>query len=176
MTQQAFFGFLVRPFQAPPQDDLFVPLEPIVEAIRQLHQAAVKGDGIGVLTATPGSGKTVVCRQVRARLESDFATVLLPSCSFPTRRSMLQSILHGMGREYTGLTEQESQVVMYVMLAETSKLIAYRLGLSTSRVSALLKSAMYKLSVNSRAELVQKLSPLGVPAAVAAAMDEEPAA
>ena len=66
-------------------------------------------------------------------------------------------------RDPRGLTEQESQVVMYVMLAETSKLIAYRLGLSQARVSALLKSAMYKLGVKSKAALVQKLSPLGVP-------------
>ena len=81
------------------------------------------------------------------------------------RRFILAMSNRPEARDPRGLTEQESQVVMYVMLAETSKLIAYRLGLSTSRVSALLKSAMYKLSVNSRAELVQKLSPLGVPAA-----------
>ncbi len=108
MTQQAFFDFLARPFQAPPQDGLFVPLEPMADAISQLCEAAVKGDGIGVLTATPGAGKTVVCQQVQARLAGDFATVLLPSCRFPTRRAMLQSILHSLGCEYMGLSEQES--------------------------------------------------------------------
>jgi len=66
-----------------------------------------------------------------------------------------------------GLSEQECQVVTYVLLGETNKLIAYRLGLSQGRVSGLLKSAMHKLGANSRAQLVQKLGPLGVPTAAA---------
>jgi len=62
-----------------------------------------------------------------------------------------------------GLTEQECQVVTYVLLGDTNKLIAYRLGLSQGRVSVLVKSAMHKLGAKSRAQLVQKLGPLGVP-------------
>jgi type II secretory pathway predicted ATPase ExeA len=110
MTQEACFGFRGRPFQSAPQDELFVPLEPTVEAIEQLVQAAERGDGIGVLTAAPGAGKTVVCREVKARLERKFATVLLASCSFPTRRAMLQSILFEMGCEYARLSEQETRL------------------------------------------------------------------
>jgi DNA-binding CsgD family transcriptional regulator len=59
-----------------------------------------------------------------------------------------------------GLTEQESQVVNYLVLGDTSKLVAYRLGISASRVSGLLKSAMRKLGVSSKAQLVEKLRPL----------------
>ncbi len=66
-----------------------------------------------------------------------------------------------------GLSEQECQVVTYVLLGETNKLIAYRLGLSQGRVSGLLKSAMHKLGTKSRAQLVRKLRPLGVPTAAA---------
>lgn len=66
-------------------------------------------------------------------------------------------------RDPRGLTEQERQVVTYVLLGETNKLVAYRLGLSTARVSGLLQSAMHKLGVKSRAQLVQKLGPLWVP-------------
>ena len=62
-----------------------------------------------------------------------------------------------------GLTEQEAQVVAYVMLGETSKLIAYRLGLSKARISGLLSSAMRKLGVKSKTALVEKLRPLGSP-------------
>lgn len=70
-------------------------------------------------------------------------------------------------RDPRGLTEQERQVVMYAILGESGKLIGYRLGLSKSRVSGLLRSAMRKLGVSSRAALIQKLLPLGtlVPAA-----------
>lgn len=67
-------------------------------------------------------------------------------------------------RDPRGLTEQECQVATYIVLGETNKLIAYRLGLSQARVSALLKSAIHKLGVKSRAALALKLGPLGVPA------------
>jgi len=71
-----------------------------------------------------------------------------------------------------GLTEQERQVVAYVALGERNKLVAYRLGLSPSRISSLLRRAMRKLGVKSRAALIHKVRPMGVPAA----MDDEPVA
>lgn len=74
-------------------------------------------------------------------------------------------------RDPRGLTEQERQVVTYVLLGETNKLVCYRLGLSKARVSYLLKAAMDKLGVKSRTQLVQKLKPLGVPTVA----DDEPA-
>jgi len=62
-----------------------------------------------------------------------------------------------------GLSAQECQVVTFVLLGDTNKLIAYRLGLSQGRVSVLLNSAMHKLGAKSKAQLVHKLGPLGVP-------------
>jgi len=66
-------------------------------------------------------------------------------------------------RDPRGLTEQERQVVNYILQGDTNKLIAYRLGLSQARVSGLLKSAMRKLGVKTKVALVEKLRPLGVP-------------
>jgi DNA-binding CsgD family transcriptional regulator len=56
-----------------------------------------------------------------------------------------------------GLTERESQVVAYAVLGQTNKMIGYRLGLSKSRVSVLLRRAMRKLNVQTRAQLVLKM-------------------
>ncbi len=56
-----------------------------------------------------------------------------------------------------GLTERESQVVAYAVLGQSNKLIAYRLGLSRSRVSGLLRCAMRKLNVQTRVQLVLKM-------------------
>ncbi len=56
-----------------------------------------------------------------------------------------------------GLTKRESQVVAYAALGDSHKLIGYRLGISRSRVSAALNSAMRKLGVKSQAQLVEKL-------------------
>ena len=72
-----------------------------------------------------------------------------------------------------GLSEQERQVVAYVLLGDPSKLVAYRLGLSPARVSGLLKSAMHKLSVTTKAGLAEKLRPMGIPAVT---LDDESAA
>jgi DNA-binding CsgD family transcriptional regulator len=60
-----------------------------------------------------------------------------------------------------GLSERERQVVSYARLGESHGLIAYRLGLSRSRVTKALRSAMRKLGVSTQAELVAKLR--GVP-------------
>jgi len=61
-----------------------------------------------------------------------------------------------------GLTERELQVATYVLFGQTNKLIAYHLGLSASRVSTLLRSAMRKLGVQTRAQLVKKLTDFSV--------------
>lgn len=56
-----------------------------------------------------------------------------------------------------GLTQRESQVVAYAALGESHKLIAYRLGISRSRTSIALNSAMRKLGVKTQPQLVAKL-------------------
>lgn len=57
-----------------------------------------------------------------------------------------------------GLTERERQVTAYAMLGDSHKLIAYRLGLSRSRVTHLLQSAMRKLGVKSQPQLIAKMA------------------
>jgi DNA-binding CsgD family transcriptional regulator len=56
-----------------------------------------------------------------------------------------------------GLTERERQVVAYAALGQTNKMIGYRLGLSRSRVSLLIRSAMRKLGVRTRVQLVSRV-------------------
>lgn len=60
-------------------------------------------------------------------------------------------------RDPRGLTERESQVCTYAALGETNKLISYRLGISQSQISSILRSAMRKLSAQTRPQLVEKL-------------------
>jgi len=58
---------------------------------------------------------------------------------------------HGQRR---GLTTRERQVTLSAALGESNKVTGYQLGLSPSRVSALLKTAMHKLGVRTKAQLV----------------------
>jgi len=60
-------------------------------------------------------------------------------------------------RDPRGLTRREAQVATFAALGESGKLIAYRLGVSQPRVSALLRRAMRKLGARTRSELTEKL-------------------
>ncbi|MGB5547646.1 MAG: helix-turn-helix transcriptional regulator [Polyangiales bacterium] len=56
-----------------------------------------------------------------------------------------------------GLSERESQVVTLAVLGHSNKMIAYRLGLSSSRVSTVLRSAMRKMGFRTRAQMVKQM-------------------
>jgi len=56
-----------------------------------------------------------------------------------------------------GFTEREMQVLSYAFFGLSNKMIAYHLGLSKGRVSALLSSAQRKFGVKSRTQLIKKL-------------------
>jgi DNA-binding CsgD family transcriptional regulator len=64
-------------------------------------------------------------------------------------------------RGLRALTLRERQVAAYAALAHPNKLIAYELGLSLGSVSSHLHSALAKLGLASRVELVQLASSLG---------------
>lgn len=64
-------------------------------------------------------------------------------------------------RGLRALTLRERQVASYAALAHPNKLIAYELGLALGSVSAHLRSALAKLGVSSRFELIQLASTLG---------------
>ncbi len=68
---------------------------------------AQDGQGIGILTAPAGLGKTILCRKLADALRNQFAVVFLPNANFPTRRSLLQAVLYEMGHPYLRLGEQE---------------------------------------------------------------------
>ena len=60
-------------------------------------------------------------------------------------------------RDPRGLTEREALVATYAASGESRKLISYRTGLSESTVSRALDSAMHKLTVKTKAQLVEKM-------------------
>jgi DNA-binding CsgD family transcriptional regulator len=53
-----------------------------------------------------------------------------------------------------GLTAREREVALRAALGESSKATSYQLGISPSRVSTLLRAAMAKLGVRTKAQLV----------------------
>ena len=101
------FGLTRRPFSSTPDPSCVVPVGGMPEAISELEHCALDGQGIGILTAPAGLGKTVLCRKLAENLRDRFAVVFLPNANFPTRRSLLQAVLYEMGHPYLRLGEQE---------------------------------------------------------------------
>ncbi|MEO1999322.1 MAG: AAA family ATPase, partial [Planctomycetaceae bacterium] len=71
-----------------------------------------RGQGIAVLTAPAGSGKTLVARRVVAELENAYHTVFLGNSHFESPSSLLQSILHQLAESYLQMTEQELRLAV----------------------------------------------------------------
>lgn len=114
---EAFFGLHKRPFAATPDPECFVPVGDAQTVLDDLTQCVRDGRGIGVVSAAAGLGKTLLCRKLARDLESEWGVVWLPTCSFPSRRALLQSMLYELGHPYARLSESE----MRLALAESAR-------------------------------------------------------
>ena len=107
---EAFFGLRSRPFSPLPRVETFIPLAPVREPFESLVRCIAQEQGIGVLTAPSGAGKSLVCRLLQQRFSEERRTVLLTTARFPTRRALLQAILFELKHPFIGLSEQESRL------------------------------------------------------------------
>ncbi len=130
---QKFFQFTRSVFSAAPDSALLYSTPAIERTLQALEQTLTQGEGIGLLTAPAGVGKTLICKVIRDRLashctlcagnednftdsdnhleeaapsEGPFPVLLLQS-QFPTRSSLLQTILFELNRPYARMSEQE---------------------------------------------------------------------
>lgn len=113
---EPFFGMERRPFSATPDPGCFFSSNELQTVIEELTVCVERGQGIGILTAAAGIGKTLLCQHLAASLrqrdesKSQFECVYLANSNFPTRRSLLQAILFEMGDEYSRRDEPELRI------------------------------------------------------------------
>jgi type II secretory pathway predicted ATPase ExeA len=96
-----------RPFAATPDPRCFLASGQIQSALDELVVCVEQGQGVAVVSAPAGTGKTLLCERLRSELENRFQVVLLPHASFLTRRAILQSILADLNHSYRRQDEQE---------------------------------------------------------------------
>jgi type II secretory pathway predicted ATPase ExeA len=113
---EAYFRLQKRPFSATPDTSCLYAPEPIQKLLDELRQAAQSGQGIGVLTASAGTGKTLLCRRLLVDLERQFTPIFLANANVPTRRDLLQAIHFELGRRYSGMEEQEMRLELIASL------------------------------------------------------------
>src|SRR5579863_4900238 len=90
---EAYFQLQKRPFSTTPDASCFFAPESIQEIFDELILRAESGQGIGILTAHAGTGKTLLCRRLVIELSSRWTPIFLANSNFPTRLALLQSIL-----------------------------------------------------------------------------------
>lgn len=104
---ESFYGLDRRPFGSAPDRDFYVPVEATQKTIQDVARCLRAGEGMAILTAPAGLGKSLVCRLLAVEICESLATIIIPSANFPTRRSMLQAILFELDRPYRQMDEQE---------------------------------------------------------------------
>ena len=118
---EAYFNLQKRPFSSTPDASCFFAPESIQELFDELILRAESGQGIGIVTAQAGTGKTLLCRRMASELSCRWTPVFLANASFPTRRALLQSILFELGKRYSGLEEQELRLSIFALLRELTQ-------------------------------------------------------
>ena len=96
-----------RPFAATPDPKCFLALGSVQGALDELVVCVEQGQGVAVVSAPAGTGKTLLCERLRVELEERFETVFLRHASFLTRRALLQTILADLNHSYRRHDEQE---------------------------------------------------------------------
>src|SRR5436189_4485749 len=118
---EAYFNLQRRPFTSTPDPSCFFAPESIQEVFDELILRAESGQGVGILTAPAGTGKTLLCRRLASELATRWTPLFLANANFPTRRALLQSMLFELGKPYSRLEEQELRLSIYASLRELTQ-------------------------------------------------------
>jgi type II secretory pathway predicted ATPase ExeA len=89
-----------RPFASHPQVGRFYASASIEEARQRLGRTIERGDGLGVVIGSAGTGKSLLLQVLAAQYHGQFDVVLLACAQLCTRRALLQAILFELGQEY----------------------------------------------------------------------------
>ncbi|MFK7817910.1 MAG: ExeA family protein [Planctomycetaceae bacterium] len=108
------FGFIRRPFTAGPDVELFVNNETAQAAFESIDYCLRGGQGIAVLTAPSGTGKSMLCQVLIGELRDEFHFSFLPSPGTSSRLGLLQAIYFGLGkrvkRRHAGISDSEMRL------------------------------------------------------------------
>ncbi len=154
---EAFFQLQRRPFSTTPDASCFYAADSIQESLAELMHRIEHGQGIGILTAPAGTGKTLLFRRLAAQLQGRYTTAFLGTARFSTRRALLQAILYELGQRYTGLDEQELRLELVSALRQLA--VAGRGGLLIVDEAHLLSDRLLE-EVRAAADLSDKGQPL----------------
>jgi MSHA biogenesis protein MshM len=101
------FGLRRRPFRATPDTAFYYPATGHERALAQLQQAIADDEGLLLLTAGPGLGKTLLGHCLIERLGTEVTSAFLTNSHLRDCMSLLQAICYDLSLSYEGKSEQE---------------------------------------------------------------------
>ncbi|WP_020469443.1 ExeA family protein [Zavarzinella formosa] len=106
------FGLRRRPFRPTPDTDAYYPATGHERVLEQLRHAIDDEEGLILLTAEAGVGKTIIARRLLETFEEEIRPVLLTNSHFAERVDLLHAVLYDLGLPYLGLGEQDARIAV----------------------------------------------------------------
>ncbi len=101
------FGLRARPFRPAPVAELYYPATAHEIVLDRLLHAIADDEGLMLLTAEPGLGKTLIAHRLLERTGENITSILITNCRFNTRADFFRAILFDLGRPFNATGEQE---------------------------------------------------------------------
>jgi type II secretory pathway predicted ATPase ExeA len=116
---ESTFQLQRRPFSATPDPSCVYFPQSVQTALDELIVCLERGEGIAILTAPAGLGKTLICEKVKQELGSVFVTLFLRHSQFASPADLLRTLLTELGG-VVGRTanEQELRLELVSQLTE----------------------------------------------------------
>jgi MSHA biogenesis protein MshM len=105
-------GLKQRPFRSTPDSASYYPATTHERALARLLQALADQEGIILLTAAPGLGKTLLCQVVLERLGDKVTGAFLTNSHCSDRLGLLQAILYELSLPHEGRGEQDARLAL----------------------------------------------------------------
>lgn len=118
---EPYFNLQRRPFSTTPDPTCVCRTETVQTVIDELVVCLERGEGIAVLTAPAGLGKTLLCEKVKQELGSGFVTILLRHADFSTPSDLLRTLMMELGKSPGADNEQSQRLELLGALSELRK-------------------------------------------------------
>src|SRR5688500_17732329 len=109
---ESHFGLSRRPFPATPDPHSYYPATGHERALARLLDGLADGEGVVMLTAAPGLGKTLLAHLLLERLGGDVEASFLVHTHLRDRAGLLQALLFDLSLPHEGRGEQEMRLAL----------------------------------------------------------------
>lgn len=118
---EPYFNLQRRPFSTTPDPSCVCRTETVQTVLDELVVCLERGEGIAVLTAPAGLGKTLLCEKVKRELGSGFVTILLRHADFRTPSDLLRTLIMECGKTPAADSEQGLRLELLGALTDLRK-------------------------------------------------------